>query len=67
MKAIGATLAGEGAPMVIDAAQASAMTGPPSIDGIGNVTDEAATETYWQEADRARRLKSDWASARLAA
>jgi len=53
--------------MLIDATQASTMTGPPSIDGIGNVTDDAATETYWQEADRARRLKSDWASARLAA
>ncbi|MET3177885.1 UNVERIFIED_ORG: nitrite reductase/ring-hydroxylating ferredoxin subunit [Variovorax guangxiensis] len=68
VKAIEATLAGEGAPMVIDAAQAGAMTGPPSIDGIGrNVADEASTEAYWQDADRARRLKSDWASARLAA
>lgn len=68
VKAIEATLAGETAPMLIDAAQASAMTGPPSIDGIGRgVSDEAATEAYWQDADRARRLKSDWASARLAA
>jgi len=67
VKAIEATLAGDTAPMLIDAAQASAMTGPPSIDGIGKVVDEAATEAYWQDADRARRLKSDWASARLAA
>jgi hypothetical protein len=68
VKAIEATLAGQSAPMLIDAAQAGAMTGPPSIDGIGrNVSDEAATEAYWQEADRARRMKSDWASARLAA
>jgi len=67
VKAIEATLAGESAPMLIDAAQASAMTGPPSIDGIGHVSGEEATEAYWQEADRARRLKSDWASARLAA
>ena len=45
-------------PMLLDAAQASAMTGPPSIDGIGrNVSDEAATEAYWQDADRARRLQ----------
>ena len=64
VKAIESTQAGEGAPMLIDAAQASALTGPPSIDGIGEAGN---TDGYWQSADRERRLKSDWASARLAA
>ena len=63
VKAIESTLAGEGAPMLIDAAEAAAFAGPPSIDGIGETGD---TEGYWQSADRERRLKSDWASARLA-
>ena len=64
VRAIESSQAGEGAPMLIDAAQAAALTGPPSIDGIGDGGD---TEAYWQAADRERRLKSDWASARLAA
>ncbi len=68
VNAIEATEAGQGAPMLIDASQAGNFSGPPSIDGIGRVpADAAATDAYWQEADRARRLKSDWASARLAA
>jgi len=50
--------------MLIDDAQARTLTGPPSIDGIGATAD---TDGYWQSADRERRLKSDWASARLAA
>jgi len=62
--AIDSTLAGNAAPMLVDAAQAEALTGPPSIDGIGQDED---TEAYWRNADRERRLKSDWASARLAA
>jgi phthalate 4,5-dioxygenase oxygenase subunit len=64
VRAIESTQAGETAPMLIDAAQASALTGPPSIDGIGEAGN---TDGYWQSADRERRLKSDWASARLAA
>jgi phthalate 4,5-dioxygenase len=64
VRAIESSQAGEGAPMLIDAAQAAALTGPPSIDGIGSGDD---AEAYWQAADRERRLKSDWASARLAA
>ncbi len=61
--AIESTLAGEGAPMLIDQAQAGAFSGPPSIDGI----DRAGTEpnAYWQGADLDRRRKSDWAAARL--
>jgi len=64
VKAIESTLAGEGAPMLPDASQAKALTGPPSIDGIGDASDP---EGYWQGADLERRKKSDWASARLAA
>lgn len=63
LKAIEGTPAGESAPMVISAEQASAMTGPPSIDGV---TDAGKTGTYCQDADLARRRTSDWASARLA-
>jgi phthalate 4,5-dioxygenase oxygenase subunit len=67
VKAIESTQAGEGAPMVIGVAEASRMTGPPSIDGVNeNASEGIDPETYWQQADRARRLKSDWASARLA-
>ena len=62
VKAIESTIAGERAPMVIDAVQASTFAGPPSIDGIGETGN---TEGYWQSADRERRIKSDWASARL--
>jgi phenylpropionate dioxygenase-like ring-hydroxylating dioxygenase large terminal subunit len=62
--AIESTQAGEKAPMLIDAEQARALTGPPSIDGIGAA---GSAESYWQSADRERRLKSDWAAARLAA
>ncbi|HSI61068.1 MAG TPA: aromatic ring-hydroxylating dioxygenase subunit alpha [Ideonella sp.] len=63
VKAIASTQAGEGAPMLLDPAQAEALTGPASIDGIG----QGDTEAYWQGADRERRLKSDWAAARLTA
>ena len=49
--------------MVLDEAAAGAMTGPPSIDGIGP---SATWNDYWQEADLKRRRGSDWASARLA-
>jgi hypothetical protein len=63
VKAIESTQAGEGAPMLIGPEQAAALTGPASIDGIG----QGAAEAYWQGADRERRLKSDWAAARLPA
>jgi phthalate 4,5-dioxygenase oxygenase subunit len=49
--------------MVLDESSASALTGPPSIDGIGP---SATWNDYWQEADLKRRRGSDWASARLA-
>lgn len=64
VRAIESVQAGEGAPMLIRADQAANFSGPPSIDGIGKTED---TEGYWLSADRERRLKSDWASARLTA
>lgn len=68
VKAIESTQAGEGAPMVIGQEQASAMSGPPSIDGVNEKASEGVgPEAYWQQADRDRRLKSTWAAARLGA
>jgi phenylpropionate dioxygenase-like ring-hydroxylating dioxygenase large terminal subunit len=62
--AIETTAAGGKPPMVIDAAAAGALTGPPSIDGIGPT---GRWNDYWQEADLKRRRASPWAAARLAA
>lgn len=65
VKAIEATLAGEGAaPMLLSDEQAREVTGPASIDGIGRRNQE---KTYWVEADLKRRQESDWASQRLSA
>jgi len=62
VKAIESTEAGGPVPMQPDAAQASELTGPPSVDGVGKTNDPQA---FCREADLARRQKSDWASARL--
>lgn len=64
LEAIDSTLAGDTLPMLPDAAQASALTGPPSIDGVASNTQ---VDSYCHDADLARRRGSDWASARLAA
>ncbi len=64
VKAIEAAQAGEAVPMRPTAEEAGTLTGPPSIDGVA-AADRAAS--YCEEADRARRQASDWASARLAA
>jgi phthalate 4,5-dioxygenase len=64
VNAIEATARGEAAPMLIDEAQAGNFSGPPSIDGIGPAGE---ADRYWHSADLERRLKSDWASRRLAA
>jgi len=64
VNAIERTQAGEAAPMLPANGQASAFTGPPSIDGVANAAEASG---YWQAADLERRKKSDWASARLAA
>ena len=60
--AIGKNAAGGKPLMVLDEAAAGALTGPPSIDGIGP-TDR--WDDYWKEADLKRRRGSDWASAHL--
>jgi hypothetical protein len=49
--------------MVLDEAAAGALTGPPSIDGIGPAW---TWNDYWQEADLKRRRASPWAAALLA-
>jgi nitrite reductase/ring-hydroxylating ferredoxin subunit len=64
VNAIERTQAGEAAPMLPADDQASAFTGPPSIDGVAKA---AQASSYWQAADLERRKKSDWASTRLAA
>ena len=51
--------AGEKPLMVVDAAQASALTGPPAIDGIGPT---GGMEEYWKESDATRRKRSAWAA-----
>ena len=51
--------AGETPLMVVDDAQARALTGPPAIDGIGP---SARVEEYWKETDAARRSKAAWAA-----
>ena len=45
--------------MMIDAPQASALTGPPAIDGIGPT---GRWEDYYKEADAARRNRAPWAA-----
>jgi phthalate 4,5-dioxygenase len=50
--------AGETPLMVVDDAQASALTGPPAIDGIGPT---ARVDEYWRETDATRRNKAAWA------
>ncbi len=62
VEAIEATRQGRPAPMLIDAAQAAALSGPASIDGIGESADPHG---YWRRADRHRREKCDWAAPRL--
>ncbi|MBB3181283.1 aromatic ring-hydroxylating dioxygenase subunit alpha [Variovorax sp. Sphag1AA] len=64
LEAIDSTMAGDKPPMQPNAEQATALTGPPSIDGVANA---ANVETYCKDADLARRQSSDWASARLSA
>ncbi len=51
--------AGEAPLMVLDAAKAEELTGPPAIDGIGP-TDRM--DEYWKESDARRRKHSQWAA-----
>jgi phenylpropionate dioxygenase-like ring-hydroxylating dioxygenase large terminal subunit len=50
---------GQKALMMLDAAQAAALTGPAAIDGIGPA---GRMEEYWKEADARRRRECPWAS-----
>jgi hypothetical protein len=49
--------AGEKALMMLDAAQASAITGPPAIDGVGPT---GRMEEYWKDAEARRRAQCAW-------
>jgi hypothetical protein len=55
--AIQKTRKGEKTLMMLDPAQASALTGPPAIDGIGAT---GRWEEYYREADAARRSRAPW-------
>jgi phenylpropionate dioxygenase-like ring-hydroxylating dioxygenase large terminal subunit len=57
--AINKTSKGEKTLMMLDPAQASALTGPPAIDGIGAT---GSWESYYKEADAARRNRAPWAA-----
>jgi len=50
---------GEKTMMMLDPAQASALTGPPAVDGIGPT---GRWEDYYKEADAARRNRAPWAA-----
>jgi len=50
---------GEKTLMMLDPAQAAALTGPPSVDGIGPT---GRWEDYYKEADAARRNRAPWAA-----
>ncbi|MDQ5849774.1 MAG: aromatic ring-hydroxylating dioxygenase subunit alpha [Pseudomonadota bacterium] len=51
--------AGEAPLMVLDAAKAEELTGPPAIDGIGPTE---RMDEYWKESDARRRKQSQWAA-----
>ena len=57
--AINRAARGERTLMMLEAAQASAMTGPPAVDGIGPT---GRWEEYYKEADAARRSRAPWAA-----
>jgi hypothetical protein len=55
--AINKTAKGEKTMMMLDAAQALSLTGPPAVDGIGPT---GRWEDYYKEADASRRLRAPW-------
>jgi hypothetical protein len=57
--AIEKTQRGEKTMMMLDSAQASALLGPPAIDGIGQT---GRWEDYYKEADATRRNRAPWAA-----
>ena len=59
LEAMEKTDKGERTLMMLDAAQASALGGPPAIDGIGPT---GSWEQYYQQADAARRRRAPWSA-----
>jgi hypothetical protein len=59
VEAIEKTEKGERTMMMLDPAQAAALTGPPAIDGIGAT---GSWESYYKEADAARRRRAPWSA-----
>jgi nitrite reductase/ring-hydroxylating ferredoxin subunit len=59
LDAIRKTSLGEKPLMVLSGAEASALTGPPAVDGIGPT---GRWEDYYKEADAARRNRAPWAA-----
>ncbi len=57
--AIHKTQKGEKTLMMLDPAQASALTGPPAVDGIGAT---GRWDEYYKEADALRRNRAPWAA-----
>lgn len=57
LEAIECTAKGERTLMMLDPAQASALTGPPAVDGIGAT---GKWDEYYQQADAARRKRAPW-------
>jgi hypothetical protein len=45
--------------MVLDAARAAAVTGPPAIDGIGPSDD---WQRYWKKTEASKRQAASWAN-----
>jgi phenylpropionate dioxygenase-like ring-hydroxylating dioxygenase large terminal subunit len=64
-QAIDAVGKGERPPMVLDDAQARAMHGPATVDGIGPTGDADAVRAYWRAADARRREAAPWPAPRL--
>jgi hypothetical protein len=50
---------GERTLMMLDAAQAAALTGPPAVDGIGPT---GRWDDYYRETDAARRRRAPWSA-----
>lgn len=50
---------GERTLMMLDAAQAAALSGPPAVDGVGPT---GRWDDYYREADAARRKRAPWAA-----
>jgi hypothetical protein len=59
LKAIEAVQAGSAAPGVADAAQAAAMTGPDTVDGIAP---GGTWHDWWRAQARAKRANAPWAA-----